>query len=195
MDRRGELRFQTPELRTGHSPDSRVSKGAPGSSWQFPAPQRPFRMGSSLGVNRSNWHAGFQRTNSSSIPLPCLQGGVGALPPGRASGPTQGLPLADKDISLVSPSEWRGSCFPESLGRKRQERAQLQGWWPGGALSWLRTLSPPAQPRPTRTITPSSSSVRWVTTQAEDRGRQEGEDEPRRRSGSSVSPTQLPTQG
>lgn len=56
----------------------------------------PFRMGSSLGVNRSSWHAGFQRTNSSSIPLPCLQDvWCGGLPQEGASGPTR-APLADK---------------------------------------------------------------------------------------------------
>ena len=101
---------------------------APGSSYQFWPHNSPFRMGSSLGVNRSSWHAGFQRTNISSIPLPSVyRMWCGDPPQGRGLGSHQSSPLPTKDISLVSPSEWRGSCFPESLGRKRQERARLKG--------------------------------------------------------------------
>lgn len=63
----------------------------------------------------------------------------------------------------MSPSEWRGSCFPESLGRKKQERTQLSGMATPGpqplSLAELATLCGP-------TATAHSRSVRWVTTQA-----------------------------
>lgn len=41
-----------------------------------------------------------------------------------------------------------------------------QGWWPVHLELAALAPGPPAQPRSTRTITPSSRSVRWVTTQA-----------------------------
>lgn len=70
---------------------------APGSSWQFWPHDSPFRMGCSLGVNRSSWHAGVQRTNISSNPLPSVyRTCCGDPPQGRGLGSHQGSPLLTK---------------------------------------------------------------------------------------------------
>lgn len=88
------------------------------------------RISSSPGGNRSGWYSRlFLRTNTSSTPFPSVYRRCGDHPPPPVKGPCshQGIHPLTKDILLVSPSEWRGSCFPESLGKKKQGRASSEG--------------------------------------------------------------------
>lgn len=63
----------------------------------------------------------------------------------------------------MSPSEWRGSCFPESLQETGEDTAQRDG--DHSSLAWLSWLARPL-PVLAPTATANSRSVRWVTTQA-----------------------------
>lgn len=96
-----------------------------------------------------------------------------------ASGPTR-APLADKGYLAGVSFRVEGSCFPESLGRKKGAGEEWRLRDGGqGALSWLRlpraSRSAPAH----RTITPNSRRIRWVTTQAKMKAvrKERGEDE------------------
>lgn len=64
----------------------------------------------------------------------------------------------------MSPSEWRGSCFPESLGKKKTGQGTAQRDGDRSPLTWLSLLARPSPLPPTPS--PHSRSVRWVTTQA-----------------------------
>lgn len=63
----------------------------------------------------------------------------------------------------MSPSEWKGSCFPENLRRKKQDKGTAQRDSDHSPLAWLSSLS---RPLLASAPTANSRSVRWVTTQA-----------------------------